>query len=235
MTGTSQDTARDAPENDARRGRQPRRTRPGCPASRHLPSLLAPHPRFPWAHGVESAAHGRRSRDQYSEHLSVQGPRRRRAHPPRLLAVPAGRRGSTSASRSPGACCRSSTTTCAPGSGSGSSSACGRACSPTCTGMSLGFFERRQLGDLMSRLAGDVNAIEQLVLSGVMQVVAPRPQDPALRRPAVLPELEARARLADRRAAVRAGVALLLHAHQGGRRGRSAAAPARSRPSPRRA
>jgi ATP-binding cassette, subfamily B, bacterial len=38
--------------------------------------------------------------------------------------------------------------------------------------MSLGFFERRQLGDLMSRLAGDVNAIEQLVLSGVMQVVA---------------------------------------------------------------
>jgi ATP-binding cassette, subfamily B, bacterial len=38
--------------------------------------------------------------------------------------------------------------------------------------MSLGFFERRQLGDLMSRLAGDVNAIEQLVLSGVMQLVA---------------------------------------------------------------
>src|SRR5215212_7324166 len=38
--------------------------------------------------------------------------------------------------------------------------------------MSLGFFERRQLGDLMSRLAGDVNAIEQLVLSGVMQVIA---------------------------------------------------------------
>jgi ABC-type multidrug transport system fused ATPase/permease subunit len=38
--------------------------------------------------------------------------------------------------------------------------------------MSLGFFERRQLGDLMSRLSGDVNAIEQLVLSGVMQVIA---------------------------------------------------------------
>ena len=38
--------------------------------------------------------------------------------------------------------------------------------------MSLGFFERRQLGDLMSRLSSDVNAIEQLVLSGVMQVVA---------------------------------------------------------------
>ena len=38
--------------------------------------------------------------------------------------------------------------------------------------MSLGFFERRQLGDLMSRLSGDVNAIEQLVLSGVMQLVA---------------------------------------------------------------
>ena len=38
--------------------------------------------------------------------------------------------------------------------------------------MSLGFFERRQLGDLMSRLSADVNAIEQLVLSGVMQVIA---------------------------------------------------------------
>jgi ABC-type multidrug transport system fused ATPase/permease subunit len=38
--------------------------------------------------------------------------------------------------------------------------------------MSLGFFERRQLGDLMSRISGDVNAIEQLVLSGVMQVIA---------------------------------------------------------------
>jgi ATP-binding cassette, subfamily B, bacterial len=38
--------------------------------------------------------------------------------------------------------------------------------------MSLGFFERRQLGDLISRLSGDVNAIEQLVLSGVMQFIA---------------------------------------------------------------
>src|SRR5690349_13742151 len=38
--------------------------------------------------------------------------------------------------------------------------------------MSLGFFERRQLGDLMSRLSSDVNAIEQLVLSGVMQAIA---------------------------------------------------------------
>ena len=38
--------------------------------------------------------------------------------------------------------------------------------------MSLGFFERRQLGDLMSRISSDVNAIEQLVLSGVMQVIA---------------------------------------------------------------
>ena len=38
--------------------------------------------------------------------------------------------------------------------------------------MSLGFFERRQLGDLMARLSGDVNTIEQLVLSGVMKVVA---------------------------------------------------------------
>lgn len=38
--------------------------------------------------------------------------------------------------------------------------------------MSLGFFERRPLGDLISRLVGDVNAIEQLVLSGVMQFIA---------------------------------------------------------------
>ena len=38
--------------------------------------------------------------------------------------------------------------------------------------MSLGFFERRQLGDLMSRISSDVNAIEQLVLSGVMQMLA---------------------------------------------------------------
>lgn len=38
--------------------------------------------------------------------------------------------------------------------------------------MSLGFFERRQLGDLVARLSGDVNAIEQLVLSGVVKVVA---------------------------------------------------------------
>ena len=62
-----------------------------------------------------------------------------------------------------------------------------------------------------------------------------RRQDPDLRRAAVLPELEAHARLADRRAAVRAGVALLLHAASRRRRGRSAAGPARSRPSPRRA
>jgi ATP-binding cassette, subfamily B, bacterial len=33
--------------------------------------------------------------------------------------------------------------------------------------LSLGFFERRQLGDLLSRLGGDVAAIESLVLTGV--------------------------------------------------------------------
>jgi ATP-binding cassette, subfamily B, bacterial len=33
--------------------------------------------------------------------------------------------------------------------------------------LSLGFFERRQLGDLLSRLGGDVAAIETLVLTGV--------------------------------------------------------------------
>ncbi|MDT7581912.1 MAG: ATP-binding cassette, subfamily bacterial [Pseudonocardiales bacterium] len=37
--------------------------------------------------------------------------------------------------------------------------------------MSLGFFERRRIGDLMSRLSSDVTAIEQLVLSGVMEVI----------------------------------------------------------------
>ena len=38
--------------------------------------------------------------------------------------------------------------------------------------MSLSFFERRQLGDVMSRLSSDVSAIEQLVLSGVAQFIA---------------------------------------------------------------
>ena len=33
--------------------------------------------------------------------------------------------------------------------------------------LSLGFFERRQLGDIMSRLGGDVSEIETLVLTGV--------------------------------------------------------------------
>ena len=33
--------------------------------------------------------------------------------------------------------------------------------------LSLGFFERRRLGDIISRLTGDVQAIESLVLSGV--------------------------------------------------------------------
>jgi ATP-binding cassette subfamily B protein len=39
-------------------------------------------------------------------------------------------------------------------------------------GMSLDFFERRRLGDLLARLTGDVAAIETFVLSGVTRAVA---------------------------------------------------------------
>lgn len=39
-------------------------------------------------------------------------------------------------------------------------------------GLSLDFFERRRLGDLLSRLTGDVAAIETFVLSGVAQSLA---------------------------------------------------------------
>ena len=38
-------------------------------------------------------------------------------------------------------------------------------------GLSSGFFERRQLGDILSRLGGDIGAIERLVLSGVAQAL----------------------------------------------------------------
>ncbi|MCF7550222.1 ABC transporter ATP-binding protein [Pseudonocardia sp. WMMC193] len=38
--------------------------------------------------------------------------------------------------------------------------------------MSPGFFERRPVGDLLARLSGDVNAIESLVVSGLMQLVS---------------------------------------------------------------
>ncbi|GAA4677429.1 hypothetical protein GCM10023215_07620 [Pseudonocardia yuanmonensis] len=37
--------------------------------------------------------------------------------------------------------------------------------------LSLGFFERRQLGDVMSRLSSDIGAIEELVLTGVAVAV----------------------------------------------------------------
>ncbi|TCJ18381.1 ABC transporter ATP-binding protein [Rubrobacter taiwanensis] len=39
-------------------------------------------------------------------------------------------------------------------------------------GLSLDFFERRKLGDVISRLSGDIAAIESLVLSGVTQALA---------------------------------------------------------------
>jgi len=38
--------------------------------------------------------------------------------------------------------------------------------------LSLGFFERRRLGDVLARLTGDVSAIETFVLSGVTRAVA---------------------------------------------------------------
>jgi ATP-binding cassette subfamily B protein/subfamily B ATP-binding cassette protein MsbA len=37
--------------------------------------------------------------------------------------------------------------------------------------LSVGFFERRPLGDILSRLTGDISAIEQIVLSGVAQAL----------------------------------------------------------------
>jgi ABC-type multidrug transport system fused ATPase/permease subunit len=39
-------------------------------------------------------------------------------------------------------------------------------------GLSLGFFERRRIGDLLARLTGDVSAIEGLVLSGVADALS---------------------------------------------------------------
>jgi ATP-binding cassette, subfamily B, bacterial len=39
-------------------------------------------------------------------------------------------------------------------------------------GLSLGFFERRRLGDTLARLTGDVSAIETFVLSGVTRAVS---------------------------------------------------------------
>ncbi|OIJ92639.1 ABC transporter ATP-binding protein [Streptomyces monashensis] len=38
-------------------------------------------------------------------------------------------------------------------------------------GLSLGFFERRRLGDLLSRLTGDIDAVETFLLSGVADVL----------------------------------------------------------------
>ncbi|MFF8591922.1 ABC transporter ATP-binding protein [Streptomyces sp. NPDC015220] len=38
-------------------------------------------------------------------------------------------------------------------------------------GLSLGFFERRRLGDVLSRVTGDVDAVETFLLSGVAQVL----------------------------------------------------------------
>ncbi len=38
--------------------------------------------------------------------------------------------------------------------------------------LSVSFFDRRRLGDLLSRLTGDVNAIENLVLSGVIGIIS---------------------------------------------------------------
>lgn len=39
-------------------------------------------------------------------------------------------------------------------------------------GLSMGFFERRKLGDILSRLSGDVAAIENLLLSGIVSGVS---------------------------------------------------------------
>ena len=39
-------------------------------------------------------------------------------------------------------------------------------------GLSLGFFDRRRLGDVLARLTGDISAIENLVVSGVADLVS---------------------------------------------------------------
>ncbi|MQS13510.1 ABC transporter ATP-binding protein [Streptomyces kaniharaensis] len=39
-------------------------------------------------------------------------------------------------------------------------------------GLSLGFFERRRLGDVLARLTGDVEAVETFLLSGIVDAVA---------------------------------------------------------------
>ncbi|MFI1198534.1 ABC transporter ATP-binding protein [Streptomyces sp. NPDC020883] len=39
-------------------------------------------------------------------------------------------------------------------------------------GLSLGFFERRRLGDLLSRVTGDVDAVETFLLSGIVNALA---------------------------------------------------------------
>jgi ABC-type multidrug transport system fused ATPase/permease subunit len=39
-------------------------------------------------------------------------------------------------------------------------------------GLSIGFFERRRLGDILSRLTGDISAIESFVLSGVTDALS---------------------------------------------------------------
>ena len=100
--------------------------------------------------------------------------------------------------------------------------------------MSLGFFERRQLGDLMSRLTSDVNAIEQLVLSGVMQADRAQRQDPVFGGLLFV--------LNWRLAPASLVAAPLFRWHRATSpaasrppRARSAGAPARSVPSPRRA
>ena len=38
-------------------------------------------------------------------------------------------------------------------------------------GLSLGFFERRRLGDVLSRVTGDVDAVETFLLSGVANAI----------------------------------------------------------------
>ncbi|WP_201304995.1 ABC transporter ATP-binding protein [Streptomyces sp. GS7] len=39
-------------------------------------------------------------------------------------------------------------------------------------GLSLGFFERRRLGDVLSRVTGDVDAVETFLLSGIVNAIA---------------------------------------------------------------
>ena len=75
-----------------------------------------------------------------------------------------------------------------------------RACSPTCSALEPDALDRRRHGDVLARITGDVHAIETLLLSAVAELVQAAARILFFAGRAVPALLEARARLADRRA-----------------------------------